>query len=281
MKLKKKKAGKPWFDREAHDIIKKRKHQKEKCLNSQKEEDKNLYNSVNRETTKLLRRKKRNWLNGLVTKAEEDRTKNNAKDFYRSVRYFKKGYTPKAYGVKDRNGRVIIQEEEGLEVWKEYFENLLNGEEVVDQDNNEQYQNVQPNIDPPTLDEVIKAIQCLKNNKAPGEDGISAETIKAGGETLAKAIHVLILEIWENEHIPDEWKESVVILIYKKGDKQECSNYRGISLINCTYKVLSKILLKRLETYYTDSIIEDHQSGFIKGRSTTDQIFIVKECIAM
>jgi hypothetical protein len=49
--------------------------------------------------------------------------------------------------------------------------------------------------------------------------------------------------------------------IYKKGDKTDCSNYRGISLFSTTYKILLSILLSRL-TPYAEEIIGDHQSGF-------------------
>ncbi|KAL1448299.1 hypothetical protein WDU94_008926, partial [Cyamophila willieti] len=276
---KERKSGKPWFDTEAKELVKKRKIQKQKWLSTQNDTDKQLYNTLNRETNKALRRKKRTWLNSLVTRAEEDRTMNNSKDFYRTIRFFKKPYTPRTYGIKDKNGRTVIQEKEGLEIWKEYFENLLNGETTNEQQVVEKVQNVQPQIEPPSFVEVQQAIKELKNNKAPGEDGISTEVLKAGGITLATKIHELILEIWENETLPEEWKEAIVIPIHKKGDKLDCNNYRGISLINCTYKIFSKLLLHRLE-HFTLSFIEEHQAGFIKGRSTTDQIFIVKEAIA-
>jgi hypothetical protein len=60
--------------------------------------------------------------------------------------------------------------------------------------------------------------------------------------------------------------------IHIKGDKTDCSNYRGISLFSTSYKILSKILLCTL-TPYADEIIGDHQCGFRRSRSTTDQIF--------
>jgi len=49
--------------------------------------------------------------------------------------------------------------------------------------------------------------------------------------------------------LPEEWKESIIVLIYKKGDKTDCSNYRGISLLSTMYKILSNILLSRLTPY--------------------------------
>ena len=53
----------------------------------------------------------------------------------------------------------------------------------------------------------------------------------------------------------------IIVPAYKKGDKTDCSNYRGISLLPTTYKILSNILLSRL-TPYAEDIIEDHQCGF-------------------
>ncbi|KAI5729084.1 hypothetical protein M8J77_025142 [Diaphorina citri] len=276
---KEKKKGKPWFDAQCKEMIDRRRSMREKWLNSNSEEDRRAYNEQNKNTTKLLRQKKRRWLKGLMERAEEDRTGNNSRDFYRTTRFFRKEYKPKAFGVKDKDGRTIIQQKEGLERWKEFFEELLNAETIEDQEEPIRYQNVQPKIDSPTLVEVSKTIQEMKNNKAPGEDGINMEMIKAGGEPVATTIYQLIKQIWHEKKIPTEWTEATVIPLHKKGDKEDCNNYRGISLLNCTYKIFSKILLKRLESY-TTSIIEEHQSGFVKGRSTTDQIFIVKETIA-
>ena len=74
------------------------------------------------------------------------------------------------------------------------------------------------------------------------------------------------------EDFPEEWKESIIVLIYKKGNKTDFSNYRGISLLSTMYKFLSNILLTRL-TPYTEEITGDHQCGFRRNRSTTDHMF--------
>jgi hypothetical protein len=63
-----------------------------------------------------------------------------------------------------------------------------------------------------------------------------------------------------------------------KGDKTDCSNYRRISLLSTSYKNLSNILLSRL-TPYVDEIIGDHQYEFRRNRSTTDQIFCIRQIL--
>ena len=74
------------------------------------------------------------------------------------------------------------------------------------------------------------------------------------------------------------WKESIIVPIYKKGDKTDCNNYRGISLLPTTYRILSNILLSRLSSY-TEEIIADHQCGFRRNRSTTDHMFCIRQIL--
>jgi len=65
-----------------------------------------------------------------------------------------------------------------------------------------------------------------------------------------------------------------IVPIYKKGDKTDCNNYKGISLLPTTYKILSNILLSKLVPY-AEEVIRDHQCGFRRNRSTTDHIFCI------
>jgi hypothetical protein len=92
----------------------------------------------------------------------------------------------------------------------------------------------------PSAAEIKIAIRKLKRYKAPGSDLIQAE-----GEILHSEIHKLIMLIWKKE-LPLQRKESIVTPVHKKGEKTDCSNYRGISLLSTSYKILSNILLSRL-----------------------------------
>jgi hypothetical protein len=127
----------------------------------------------------------------------------------------------------------------------------------------------EPLVPEPSLVEVEIAIGKLKSYKSPGTDQIPAELIKTGGETLCSEIHRLICSIWNKEELPQQWKESIIVPIYKKGDKTDCNNYGGISLLSTAYKILSKIILSRL-TPYVNEIIGDHQCGSV----VTDLLWI-------
>jgi len=59
----------------------------------------------------------------------------------------------------------------------------------------------------------------LKNNNAAGTDGIHPELIKYGGNKLLNRIYELVRQIWEVKRIPEEWKQTIIVPIYKKGDR--------------------------------------------------------------
>ena len=130
----------------------------------------------------------------------------------------------------------------------------------------------------PSLGEVEEAIKNLKNNKAPGLDGITSELIKAGGPNLAVLLHKTIGNIWTDEKLPADLLNSVLCPIHKKGNKLDCSNYRGISLLNTAYKILANILSRRLDPYM-ESFVQNYQAGFRSGLSTSDQLFTIRQIL--
>jgi hypothetical protein len=77
----------------------------------------------------------------------------------------------------------------------------------------------EPLVPEPSLVEVEIATGKLKSYKSPGTDQIPAELIKAGGETLCSEIHKFIFPIRNKEEMPQQWKESIVMPIHKKGDE--------------------------------------------------------------
>jgi hypothetical protein len=102
--------------------------------------------------------------------------------------------------------------------------------------------------------------------------------IKAGGRTIRFEVHKLINSFWNKVDWPEEWKELIIVPVYKKGDKTDCSNYRGISLLSTMYKILSIILLSRL-TPKAEEINGDHQCGFQHNISTTDHVLCIHQIL--
>jgi len=156
--------------------------------------------------------------------------------------------------------------------WRNYFSQTMNVNE--DDIRQAEIHTVESLVPEPSVFEVELAIGKLKNHKSPGTDQIPAELIKAGGRTICCGIHKLVISIWNKEELPEEWKESVIVPIYKNGDKTDCNNYRGISLLPNTYKILSNILISMLIPY-AEEVMGDHQCGFRHNRSTIDHILCI------
>jgi hypothetical protein len=106
---------------------------------------------------------------------------------------------------------------------RNYFSQLFNVHGI-----NDVRQRAEPLVPEPSASEVELAIEKQKSPKPPGTDHIPAELIKTGGTTIRCEIHKLIISIWNKEELPEVSTESIMVPIYKKADKTECSNYRGM-----------------------------------------------------
>lgn len=86
--------------------------------------------------------------------------------------------------------------------------------------------------------------------------------------------------VWKGEAFPDRWKKGNIIPTYKKRDIHNTSNFRRITLLDTAYKIYAMILEKKLTTEAEENnILQDNQSGFRKGRGTTDNIYILNYSI--
>ena len=92
---------------------------------------------------------------------------------------------------------------------------------------------------------------------------------------LLNRIYELVRQIWEDERIPEEWKETITVPIYKNGDRDRCENYRRKALGNAAYNILANIILEKIKPYI-EKITKDYQNGLRDRRSVTDSIFVLK-----
>ena len=128
-----------------------------------------------------------------------------------------------------------------------------------------------------TLDAVKHAISGLKNNKSPGADGIPPEVLKCGGVALTTELFNVFLLCWHSHCLPQDLKDANIITIYKnKGNRQDCKNYRGISLLCIAGKVFARVLLPRLQVI-ANRILPESQCGFRSSCSTVDMVFSLRQ----
>ena len=128
-----------------------------------------------------------------------------------------------------------------------------------------------------TLEETDMAIKKLKNNKAPGIDGIIAEIIKTGKSLWNKVLHKLFNNIFVSQRYPKSWTTCLLTPIHKKGDRCNMDNYRGISVNNVLAKLYSMVLLSRVESFIEKHrIINREQIGFRRKARTSDHMFVIR-----
>ena len=127
-------------------------------------------------------------------------------------------------------------------------------------------------LEPDILEcEVKWASESIATNKASGSYGIPVELFQILKDDAVKVLHSICQQIWKTQQWPQDWKRSVSILIPKKGNAKECSNYCTIALIAPARKVMLKILQARLQQYVNHEL-PDVPAGFRKGGGTRDQI---------
>ena len=143
-----------------------------------------------------------------------------------------------------RNGKELAKAEDIKKRWQEYTEKLYK-KYLHDPDN---HNGVITHLEPDILEFEVKwALESISMNKASGGDGIPVELCQILKDDAAKVLHSICQQIWKTQQWPQDWKRSIFIPIPKKGKAKVRSNYRTITLISHTSKVMLKILQARLQ----------------------------------
>lgn len=174
--------------------------------------------------------------------------------------------------MKDRYCKIKTKRSDILSVATHFYENLYSTENELTNTELLHMDNV-----PPILpQEINKAIETQKKDKAPGPDNITNELLSNCKINITPLLKDIFNDILLTENVPTQWTTSTIILIHKKGDKNEVNNYRPISLMSNIYKIFAKIILWRL-TGILDENQPIEQAGFRSGYSTLDHILAVRQ----
>ena len=130
-----------------------------------------------------------------------------------------------------------------------------------------------------TEEEITKHIENLPTHKAAGSDGLKAELFQQAPKLWAKTLlPIFQSHVHRHGEIPSSFRESIIVLLHKKGNTLQPHNYRPIALVNVMAKVLSAIHGTRLRRVLR-SIIPQEQTGFVPGRSITENIILISDAI--
>jgi len=130
-----------------------------------------------------------------------------------------KCYQPRTSIVQDEKRDLVSGPHSILARWSNHFSQLFNIRGVSDFRQTEIHTAVLL-VPKSSAFDVERATEELKRHKSPGTDQIPAELIKAEGKKIRPEIHKLINSVWNKEELPEEWKESITVLMYKKAIKQ-------------------------------------------------------------
>jgi len=222
------------------------------------------------------------WWTNLAEKTQLCTDTGDYRGFYEAL---KAVYSPSHQVVsplRSTDGQALLTDKASiLNRWAEHFQTLFSAFRTVNDSAIQQIpqQPVKEEMDEVlTLEEIIKATEQLKSGKAAGVDGIPPEIWKHRGETLHSKLHELFVCCWQQGKLPQDLRDALIITLYKnKGEKSDCSNYRGITLLSIAGKILARVLLNRLVPAVADHHLPESQCGFRTNRGTTDMIFVLRQ----
>ena len=264
-----------WWNEEVKCAVRRKKVLYRRLLDTGTEEAKRVYNEAKLEAKKVVRKAKNEEWVQLGKELEKD-AQGNIRRFWARVN---EGRTTKESmtHIYDKNGQTLSEETEVIGRWKEHFEGLFQ-----EADGPNQYMPCRETMVEDDLgimkEEVRRGVKRLKLRKAPGICGIVPEMLKAGGEVVVEWMTEVFNMVWREGVAPTDWKNAVIVPVYKKGTRLDCMNYRGISLMSIVGKVFARVLNERVKVVTVDKVM-DEQGGFRTGRGCSDQIFAVKQIV--
>ena len=128
--------------------------------------------------------------------------------------------------------------------------------------------------------EIVKCIKELKNSKTGGSDGLVGELLKYGGSGMVFLLEQLISVVWREETVPKQWREGLIVNLFKKGDREDPGNYRGIALLSVVGKVFCKLLNNTLVQCLDEGgALHEGQAGFRVNRSCMDNVYTLNKIV--
>ena len=199
---------------------------------------------MNAEFQRIARRDKKAFLSDQCKEIGENNRIGKTRDLFKKIRDIKGTFHAKMGTIKDRNGLDLTEAEDIKKRWQAYTEDPYK-KDLHDPDNHD---GVITHLEPDILECKVKwALGYIIRNKASGGDGNPVELFQILEDDTVKVLYSMFQQIWKTQQWPQDQKRSAFILIQKKDNAKDCSNYRTIALISHASKVMLKILQVRLQ----------------------------------
>ena len=250
-----------------------------------RESDRQKFAKIRSQTRRLVREMKNAWF--LAKAMEAQRGRNGGKLVWKCIRDLQHGRVGKvpirSATIRNEDGSMCTTPEEIQQRWRRHFTSILNTQSSFNEEELREVRQRPPRpsmAEPPTEEEVVKAIGAMKNGKAGGHSGILPEMIKAASsdDLFRNTLVTLVRQVWREETTPTDWRDALLVPIQKKGDLSRCDNWRGISLLDVVGKVAARVLQGRRQLLAED-LLPESQCGFRKERSCTDMIFLIRQLL--
>src|SRR6218665_2030398 len=271
----------PWVTRE---IQKKRrtKNKARKKFNKLKDE---IRDGLSCENEARLENLNRNYMNkrNICNDANRVAIKNFEQKLSRNVEEDSKGfynYVRSKQKRKERAGplkrdvgneEVIVDDEDAAEVLNTYFSSVFTLEDLG-------------NIPEPnqtclasgngltqiifTKENVVEQLKTLKTDKGPGIDDLHPKFLHEVREEIGEALALIFNKSMQTGDVPQEWRDALIVPLFKKGSRSDPCNYRPVSLTSVVCKVMERIVKDNVVEHLNEfNVIKGSQHGFTRGRS--------------
>ena len=266
-------GNKWWWNEEVRNAIARKKEAFKTFCKTGLEEHKIFYTKMRNQTKKVIAK-------AMKTEAEKEMEELREKPnkIFKFVKFMKRDGKDVEGGkwIKGRDERIGFSQEDRCKIWKEHMEKIMNEENAWDHKVDAAM--VEGPVKKVSRKEVREAIRKMKQGKAAGLSEVTTEMIVAGGRIAEEVMLQLCQRVLDGKGIPNEWKTSVVVPIFKgKGDVMNCGSYRGVKLLEQGMKIIERVLERRIRAIVD---FDEAQFGFMPGKGTIDALFLLSTKVA-
>jgi len=230
------------------------------------------YKDLEKQVKKKIRNAKRN-IEKQLANAQNSNPRTFA-NYIKSKTKSRTGIKP----LKNGNGRLITEDLEIAAELNNFFSSVFTEEETSNLPVLEREGNATLNTTRITTVKIRDKIKKLRENSAPGPDGITAKLLKTACEELLLPLKLIYELSLSTGSVPAEWRTADVTPIYKKGPKGEAGNYRPVSLTSIPCKILETIIKDDIMAHLMNHrLIKDSQHGFMPRRSCATNLVIFQD----